>query len=124
MTATIFIKSSCEYGSSITPVAPAVMAIPAIIIIQVIVAAAARRRGAVEVASRANRDVPDAPTPMPIKRYAIKEVSIPSLKLFSKIGIDVAARMPPVPRIAMPPIIHGVRRPPLSERNPQFGRVI
>ena len=37
-----------------------------------IVAAAARRRGAVDVDRRASRDVPDAPTPMPIKKYAIK----------------------------------------------------
>jgi mRNA interferase MazF len=33
---------------------------------QVIVAAAARRRGAVAVASRASNDVPEAPAPRPI----------------------------------------------------------
>ena len=45
---------------------PAVRAMPAIIINQVMVAAAARWRGSVAVASSASKDVPEAPTPSPI----------------------------------------------------------
>ena len=45
---------------------PAVTAMPKIIISQVIVAAAARRRGAVAVARSARSEVPEAPTPSPI----------------------------------------------------------
>ncbi len=52
------------------PARPAVSAMPKIIISHVIVAAAARLRGAVAVASRASSEVPDAPTPMPISAYA------------------------------------------------------
>ena len=64
--ATILSKSKWEYGSNSLPAMPAVIAIPAIIISHVIVAAAARRRGAVAVANKANSEVPDAPTPNPI----------------------------------------------------------
>ena len=55
-----------EYGSSILPTMPAVIAIPAIIISQTTVAAAARRLGAVAAARKASTEVPVAPTPSPI----------------------------------------------------------
>ena len=49
------------------PTSVAVTAMPKIIISQVIVAAAARRRGWVAMARSASSDVPEAPTPTPIR---------------------------------------------------------
>ena len=64
---TIFNNFSMEYGSIILPTNIAVKAAPKIIIIQVIVAAAAFLLLSVLVAKNANKDVPEAPTPIPIK---------------------------------------------------------
>ena len=55
-----------ENGSSSPPATPAVTAMPRIIMIQVVAAAAGLRAGATRLAKSASSDVPAAPTPRPI----------------------------------------------------------
>ena len=99
------------------PTPAAVSAIPAIIISQVIVAAAARRSGAVAVASSASRDVPAAPTPAPISTNdRIETASAAAGADCANITVPSVAPRPPSASTAMPPMIQGVRAPPASER--------
>ncbi len=93
----------------------AVIAKPAIIITQTMVAAAARRPGATRVASSASRLVPAAPTPTPTSENATMESAMPAAKLISISAVATAASTPPVASTAMPATIQGVRRPPTSE---------
>ena len=64
--ATILKSNSKLYGTNSIPTIPAVIAIPNIIINQVIMAAAGRRLSAVCFAISASKEVPDAPTPNPM----------------------------------------------------------
>ncbi len=109
-------------GSSSAPAIPAVTAIPATIMIQVIAAAAARRSGATRVASNASSEVPAAPTPMPIiANAAIASASPPGARA-ARSGSAPTASKAPSASTAMPPMIQGVRRAPRSEPCPQTGR--
>ena len=91
------------------------MARPLIIISQTIVAAAARRWSSTRLASNTNTDVPDALTPRPIRVKATKAKSAPSMPWLAMSVVAVAAITPPVARTAIPPRIHGVQRPSMSE---------
>jgi len=113
-----------ENGSSSAPAEVAVTTKPAIIISQTMVAAAARRLGATVVASSAKRLVPAAPTPTPISPKAATVTERPSQNASPIQTVPSAARYPPPASTAIPPRIHGVRRPPASEPNPQRGRSI
>ena len=104
-----------EYGSSSFPATAAVMTKPQIIIIHVIVAAAGRRSSATRCASRTSSVVPEAPTPMPTAQNASAASSMPPIGIDGSKAIASAASTAPAPRTAMPPMIHGVRRPPTSE---------
>ncbi len=88
---------------------------PAIIISQTMVAAGARRAGSTRVASKASRDVPAAPTPMPTNVNASVASARPAAKFVSISATAAAAPAPPSARMTMPNMIHGVRRPPVSE---------
>jgi hypothetical protein len=109
------IRRSFENGSRKWPARGAEIAKPRIIIIHTADAAAARRRGATLVASIARTEVPAAPTPTPTSRKDSADNVIPN-------GLDVEARavpsaapIAPSASVAIPPTIHGVRRPPMSE---------
>ena len=91
------------------------MAKPAIIMIQTVAAAAPRRRGSTSVASSASSEVPAAPTPMPISRKQKTASAMPITGFVAISAVATAAPVPPTPSVAMPPIIQGVRRPPMSE---------
>ena len=88
---------------------------PAIIISQTMVAAAARRSSTTRLASSTRTEVPDAPTPTPIIRKASTASAIPLHWLVVIQAVASAASRPPVHRIAMPPMIQGVARPETSE---------
>ena len=111
-------------GSRNAPATPAVTAKPRIIMIQVMLAAAARLSGATVAASRTSRQVPLAPTPAPISAKASIASRMPNMGAEAIQAVAVAARTPPAPRTAMPPTIHGVRRLPVSEPWPKRGREI
>jgi hypothetical protein len=88
---------------------------PTIIITHTMVAAGARRSGTTRTARSVSKDVPDAPTPTPM---AMKESVAPirPRTVFDPIkATDSAAETPPRARTAMPPMIQGVRRPPISD---------
>ena len=111
-----------EYGSSTWPTAPAVIAKPAIIISQTMVAAGARRRGGTCLASSTSSEVPAALTPRPISAKASTASASPSLRALPAHATAPAASTAPAPSTAMPPTIHGVRRPPTSLPWPMRGR--
>ena len=111
-----------EKGSRKLPASAAVMMKPTIIMIQTMVAAAARRVSATRLASSTRRLVPAAPTPPPIKVKAMVAAMAPSTMFCAMRWTETAAPKPPTASAAMPAMIHGVRRPPLSEPWPQLGR--
>ena len=113
-----------ENGSSQCPANPAVTMKPMIIITQTKVAAAGRRRASVRLASNTSNVVPQAPTPTPIKVNATMASKMPANVLLAIQAVAQAASTPPLARIAMPPMIQGVRRPPTSEPKPSRGRNI
>ena len=88
---------------------------PAIIMIQTSDAAAARRAGAVREASSTNKDVPAAPTPAPISKNATTASAMPAHSDSAINAVPAAAKTPPKASTAMPPMIQGVRRPPISD---------
>ena len=83
--------------------------------IQVIDAAAGRRSGATRVASKARRDVPAAPTPAPIIENPRRAMRLPITGELDIITVASVATIAPSARTPMPPMIHGVRRRPMSE---------
>ena len=95
---------------------------PRIIMTQTTVAAAARRCGATRFASSTSSVVPAAPTPSPIATKATTASAMPAVRLNSIHAIATAATTPPSARTVIPPTIHGVRRPPMSEPWPRRGR--
>ncbi len=104
-----------EYGSRKRPATAVVRMKPAIIISQTMVAAAGRRMGATRVASSTSREVPAAPTPSPMPMKDSIATSSPATGMVAIIPVATAAPMPPRASSAMPPMIQGVRRPPMSE---------
>ena len=88
---------------------------PTIIITQVTVAAAARRGLATLVDISTSIAVPQAPTPSPTNRNENVANIIPSHRSETISAVATLAPTAPSPRTAMPPMIHGVRRPPTSE---------
>ncbi|GJE60397.1 hypothetical protein MPOCJGCO_2509 [Methylobacterium trifolii] len=105
----------CEKGSRKWPASGAVIAKPAIIITQTMVAAAPRRSGATPVASSTSSEVPAAPAPMPTVRKESTASASPAAGCVAVSAVAAAAPKPPRHRAAIPPTIHGVRRPPTSE---------
>ena len=91
------------------------MMMPAIIIIHIIMAAADLRSGATCVAMSARSEVPQAPTPTPMSTKAKTASAIPDAVSVAIHAVAIAAAIAPAARIASPPIIQGVRRPPWSE---------
>ena len=104
-----------ENGSSISPTMTVVTMKPAIIITQVTVAAAARRVGATLVEISTNSAVPQAPTPSPTATNASTDNAMPRARSVGIKAVASVAPTAPAPSTAMPPMIHGVRRPPISE---------
>ena len=98
-------------GSSNWPAVPAVMAKPAIIIIQTSVAAPARRVGRVRLAKRVSTEVPHALTPTPIKRKPRLTTAKPEAWPSGMSVVPQAASQPPALKSSMPPRIHGVHQP-------------
>ena len=111
-----------ENGSSSLPAKPAVQAMPAIIISQTMVAAAARRGSATRLASSTSSEVPQALTPTPMKTKPTNASAMPGKRWLAIQAVAVAAVMPPSASRLMPPTIQGVRRPPTSEPKPIRGR--
>ncbi len=95
---------------------------PTIIMVQTIVAAAARRVGSTCLASSTSSDVPAEPVPTPISMKEAIASSTPPETLVLIQAVLSAAPMPPSASAPMPPMIHGVRRPPTSEPWPKRGR--
>jgi hypothetical protein len=118
------ISRSGEYGSSSLPAIPAVTAKPRIIIIQTVVAAPARCCAATRLASSTSSEVPLAPTPRPTITKATTAVAMPATGWVAIQAVAMAPSSPPSPSTAMPPMIHGVLRPPTSEPWPMRGREI
>ena len=104
------------------PAVPAVIAKPAIIIIQTMVAAAARRSAGTRLASITSNDVPQALTPRPIIEKPITASAMPAEGCVAIQTTANAETTPPTASVPMPPINHGVRRPPTSEPCPMRGR--
>ena len=104
-----------ENGSSSLPAVIAVTAMPKIIISQTMVAAGPRRAGATRLASRVSSAVPAAPTPRPTSVNASSANANPAQSCVAISAVAPAAPVPPSASAAMPPTIHGVRRPPRSE---------
>ena len=115
---------SGEKGSRALPALTAVMAKPAIIMIQTMVAAGARRAGSARSASSVRSDVPAAPTPTPMRMNATMPSERPNASWVCMIAVASAASAPPLASTAMPPMIHGVRLRPPSDPCPQRGRRI
>ena len=88
---------------------------PTIIIIQTMVAAAPRRPGATCLASSVSSEVPAAPTPTPIIRKDTTARAIPAPRWLAISAVAIEAQMPPSASTAIPPMIQGVRRPPMSD---------
>ena len=111
-----------ENGSRKWPASPAVTMKPAIIMIHTMVAAAARRFSSTWEASSTRSEVPAAPTPAPISVKDRMAAMAPTHMLCCINCTDSAAPKPPSASVAMPAMIHGVRRPPPSEPWPHDGR--
>ena len=109
------IRRSCENGSRKCPARGAESAKPRIIIIQTADAAAARPAGVTRVASIARTEVPAAPTPTPTRRKEIAAKAIPSGSDAAARAVPHAAPTAPSASAAIPPMIQGVRRPPMSD---------
>ena len=114
----------CENGSSQCPARPAVMAKPAIIMIHTRVAAGPRRSGATDWASITSKLVPQALTPVPISKKPSRASARPDARSEPAHTVPSVAIMPPAASTTMPPMIQGVRRPPMSEPWPMRGREI
>ena len=104
------------------PATPAVTAKPTIIIIQTMVAAAARRVSGTRLASSTSSEVPQALTPRPMSEKPTTASAMPAACCEDIHTVAAAEVTPPTASAAMPPIIHGVRRPPTSEPWPMRGR--
>ena len=116
VTAAATTTSLCnEKGSKKCPAKTVVSMKPAIIIVQTTVAAAPRLSCSTVSAKSTSNDVPAAPTPMPIKVKAMAANAIPAQNRLAASQTETAASNPPNAKTAIPPIIHGVRLPPLSE---------
>ena len=100
------------------PALTAVMAKPAIIMIQTMVAAGARRAGSARSASSVRSDVPAAPTPTPMRMNATMPSERPNASWVCMIAVASAASAPPLASTAMPPMIHGVRLRPAVRSMP------
>ena len=111
-----------ENGSSRRPATVAVTAMPKIIMIQTMVAAAGRRAGATRAASSTRSDVPEAPTPMPTTANATTASARPASGAVPISAVASAAATAPTASAAMPPMIQGVRLLPASEPWPNRGR--
>ena len=114
-TAVTMTRRSGEKGSRKWPAVVAVMMKPTIIISQTVVAAAARRRSLTRLASSTSREVPQAPTPTPIRVKARMARRVPPSTCVAIKAVALLARTPPMASRPMPPMIQGVRRPPTSE---------
>ena len=99
------------------------MAKPAIIIIQTRVAAPGLRLSGTRLASSTSKEVPLALTPRPTSKKPSTATAMPAWGWLAIQTVPAAAVIPPAPRVAMPPMIQGVRRPPTSEPWPMRGRV-
>jgi hypothetical protein len=114
-------RRSKENGSSQAPEMMAVTTMPAIIIIQTMVAAAGFRCRTVRLASSASSDVPAAPMPSPMQMKLTIASPIASQKCAPNSSVVAEAAVPASASSKMPPTIQGVRRPPRSEPWPQSG---
>ena len=76
-----------------------------------------RRAGAARhaIASIARTEVPAEPAPTPSDRKDSAATDTPSSRELAASAVPSAAPIPPSARAAMPPMIHGVRRPPTSD---------
>ena len=95
---------------------------PKIIISQTSVAAGARRGASTRLASSTSSEVPAALTPRPMATNDNTANARPASGAVAIQAVAAAAPKPPSARTAMPPTIHGVRRPPTSPPKPMRGR--
>ena len=105
-------------GSSRNPANTVETMKPTIIVSHVNAAAPPRRSGATDSASNARNGVPVIDTPTPIAKNASTLSTRPSAKCVAITIVAAAAPVAPAPKIAMPPKIHGVRRPERSDPKP------
>ena len=115
-------RRSGEKGSSNLPATPAVIAKPAIIIIQTSVAAPARRWAEVRLARRVRTDVPQALTPTPMSRNPRVTTIKPVPCALAIAAVPQAASQPPRLSSSMPPRIQGEHQPDVSAPKPMRGR--